>query len=65
MIQKTDGNGFESTILGKGLLDAREITDMARDTGTSLFVIEQESYQDKTPMQCMKENLEVMKSWGY
>lgn len=65
MIQKTDGNGFESTILGKGLLDAREITDMARDMGTDLFVIEQESYQGQKPLQAMKENLEIMTSWGY
>jgi sugar phosphate isomerase/epimerase len=63
---KTEGKeGFESTILGKGVLPIREITDMARDQGTTLFVIEQESYQGLTPLDCMKEDLAVMKSWGY
>jgi sugar phosphate isomerase/epimerase len=63
---KTEGKeGFESSILGKGILPIREITDMARDQGTTLFVIEQESYQGKTPLDCMKEDLAVMKSWGY
>jgi len=65
MIKTEGGEGFESTILGKGVLPIREITDMARDQGTTLFVIEQESYQGLTPLDCMKENLAVMKSWGY
>lgn len=65
MIKKEDGEGYESTILGEGVVGVREITDMARDMGSELFIIEQESYQDKTPMECMKENLAVIKSWGY
>ncbi len=65
MIQKAAGQGFESTILGKGVLPIKEITDMARDSGTTLFVIEQESYQGMAPLDCMKENLAVVKSWGY
>jgi sugar phosphate isomerase/epimerase len=65
MIQKADGQGFESTILGKGVLPIKEITDMARDSGTTLFVIEQESYQGLAPLDCMKENLAVVKGWGY
>ncbi len=65
---KTDGEGhggFESTILGQGLVGSKEVTDLAKSSGTTLFVIEQESYQGKTPMECMEENLRVMKSWGY
>jgi sugar phosphate isomerase/epimerase len=65
MIKKEGGEGYESTILGQGVINAREITDMARDMGTELFIIEQESYQGKTPMECMEENLSVVKSWGY
>lgn len=65
MIRTEGGEGFESSILGKGVLPIREITDMARDQGTTLFVIEQESYQGKTPLDCMKEDLGVMKEWGY
>ena len=65
MIQTADGTSFESTILGTGVLPIKEITDLARDSGTKLFVIEQEAYQGKMPMDCMRQNLEVVKSWGY
>ncbi len=65
MIKTEGGEGYESTILGQGLVGSREVTDMARSMGTTLFVIEQESYQGKTPMECMEENLKIMKSWGY
>jgi hypothetical protein len=33
--------------------------------GTEVYIIEQESYQGKTPMECIEEDLKVMKSWGY
>lgn len=60
-----EGHGYESTILGEGLVGTREVTDMSRDQGTWLFIIEQESYQGKTPLQCMKEDLEIINQWGY
>lgn len=41
------------------------VSDMARNQGTTLFVIEQESYQGKAPLDCMKEDLAVMKERGY
>jgi sugar phosphate isomerase/epimerase len=62
MIEKEGGEGYESTILGQGVMDIKKITDMAHDMGTELFIIEQESYQDKTPIECMKENLSVLNS---
>lgn len=65
MIKTEGGEGFESTILGAGLVGSKEVTDLAKASGTTLFVIEQESYQGKTPMECMEEDLKVMKSWGY
>lgn len=65
MIKTEGGDGFESTILGAGLVGSKEVTDLAKASGTTLFVIEQESYQGKTPMECMAEDLKVMKSWGY
>jgi sugar phosphate isomerase/epimerase len=65
MIPAEGEEKFESTILGAGLVGTRAATDLARKTGSWLFVVEQESYQGKTPMQCMKENLAIMKSWGY
>ena len=64
MIQREDGR-YESTILGKGLVGVREAADLARDQGTQLFIIEQEAYQGRTPMDCMEENLAIMRSWGY
>lgn len=63
--ESEEGEGFESTILGAGLVGTREVTDMSRDQGTWLFIIEQESYQGKTPLDCMNEDLEIMKNWGY
>jgi sugar phosphate isomerase/epimerase len=65
MIRTADGQSWESTILGKGVLPMKEITDLARDSGTTLFIIEQEAYQGRTPLDCMEENFAVMKSWGY
>lgn len=57
---------YESTIIGKGIVNAREVLDLARKIGgTKVYIIEQESYQGKTPMACIEEDLKVMKSWGY
>ncbi len=65
MIKVEGTEGYESTILGNGLVGTKEVTDLGKASGTKLFVIEQESYQGKTPMECMEENLKIMKSWGY
>jgi sugar phosphate isomerase/epimerase len=60
------GEKYESTIIGKGIVNAREVLDLARKIGgTEVYIIEQESYQGKTPMACIEEDLRVMKSWGY
>jgi sugar phosphate isomerase/epimerase len=57
---------FESAILGKGILPVKEVLDICRKTGgTKVFIIEQEAYQNIAPLECMKEDLEVMKKWGY
>jgi len=57
---------FESAILGKGIIPVKEVLDICRKTGgTKVFIIEQESYQGKEPLACVKEDLEIMKSWGY
>lgn len=65
MVRTADGQSYESTVVGSGLLPMREIIDLARDSGTKLFVIEQESYQGKTPMECMELNFKALKAWGY
>lgn len=57
---------YESTILGKGVVGTKDIVDYAKKHGgTTQFIIEQESYQDKTPVDCAKEDFEIMRSWGY
>jgi sugar phosphate isomerase/epimerase len=66
-IAVTSAEKYESTILGDGIIPAKEALDLGRKIGASkCFIIEQESYQNgKTPLQCMKENYKVMKKWGY
>lgn len=63
--ESEDGHGYESTIIGTGLVGTKEVTDMSREQGTWLFIIEQESYQGKTPLECMKEDLQIINEWGY
>lgn len=59
-------DGYESTLLGKGVANTKSITDLGKKSGGTLhFIIEQESYQGKTPLDCAKEDLRIMKSWGY
>ena len=59
-------NGYESTILGAGVANTKAITDLGKKSGGTLhFIIEQESYQGKPPLDCAKEDLKIMKSWGY
>ncbi|MFN9782351.1 MAG: hypothetical protein ACK54A_03860, partial [Sphingobacteriales bacterium] len=63
------GNGhekYESTILGKGIVPVKDVLAIAvKAGGPNQFIIEQESYQGKTPLECMKENIAIMKGWGY
>ncbi|MEI6140410.1 MAG: sugar phosphate isomerase/epimerase family protein [Mariniphaga sp.] len=57
---------FESAVLGKGIIPAKEAMELGRKIGgTTCFIIEQESYQNATPLQSVKEDLEVVKKWGY
>ena len=58
-------DGFDSTILGTGVANVKAIVDMAKQNGTQHFIIEQESYQAKTPLECAAEDLKVLKGWGY
>lgn len=57
---------YESTVLGKGIVPVKQVIDLGRKSGGTVhFIIEQESYQGKLPMECMKENLLIMRKWGY
>lgn len=59
-------DNYESTVLGKGILPVKEIVDLFREKGgTTEFIIEQESYQAITPLESAKQDLAVMKGWGY
>jgi len=59
-------DGYDSTILGAGVMPVKEIVKEARKIGgTSQFIIEQESYQGKDPFDCVKSDLQIMKKWGF
>jgi len=60
------GEPYESTVLDKGVMDVKAILDYGKKYGgTTDFIIEQESYQSKTPLECAKEDIAIMKKWGY
>ena len=57
---------YDSAILGKGIIPTKEAIDLGRKIGgTTVFIIEQESYQNATALESVKEDLAVMKKWGY
>lgn len=57
---------YISTILGEGIVNTKKLVDLAtKKGGTKCYIIEQESYGDKTPMYCAKADLDIMKKWGY
>jgi sugar phosphate isomerase/epimerase len=65
-IKAASGNEhYESTKLGAGIVPVKEVIDTGKKTGTIHFIIEQESYQGKTPLESVEEDLKIMKGWGY
>jgi len=66
-IPSTEGNEkYVSTIIGDGIVNAKEVVNLATKIGgTKVYIIEQESYQGKTPIESIKKDLEIMKNWGY
>ena len=57
---------YESTILGQGIVNTREVCDLGKKSGgTHYYIIEQEAYQGKDPLDCSKADLDIMKKWGY
>jgi len=63
--EKNQHNSHDSTILGKGVLDVKDVLALAVKNGSWLMIIEQESYQNESPMDCVKDDLAAMKKWGY
>jgi len=65
-IKASGGNEkYESTVLGKGIVNVKAVLDYARSHGSTHFIIEQESYQGKSPVECANEDLTIMKGWGF
>jgi sugar phosphate isomerase/epimerase len=59
-------HGYESAVLGKGIIEVKKVLEESIKTGGAIhLIIEQESYQGKTPMDSIKEDLQIMKKWGY
>jgi sugar phosphate isomerase/epimerase len=57
---------YESTILGNGIVGVKEVIDLGRKSGGTIhFIVEQESYQGKTPLDSVEQDLRVMAKWGY
>jgi hypothetical protein len=66
IIGNADHSKYESTILGKGIVNIREVVEYGKKYGGTIhFIIEQEAYQGQAPLDAVKEDLQVMKSWGY
>jgi len=63
--EKNKDNMHDSTILGKGVLDVKDVLPLAIKNGAWLMIIEQEAYQNESPMDCVKDDLAAMKKWGY
>lgn len=63
--EKNKENMHDSTVLGKGVLNVKEVVDLAIKNGAWLLIIEQEAYQNESPMDCAKDDLAAMKQWGY
>jgi sugar phosphate isomerase/epimerase len=58
--------GYESSVLGGGIMQVEKVIEAARKSGgTTEFIVEQESYQDKTPLASAKEDFDMMKKWGF
>jgi len=57
---------YESTILGKGIVPVKEILAIAAQSkGNGHLIIEQESYQGMDPLEAMKIDLSILKTWGH
>ncbi|HVN56736.1 MAG TPA: TIM barrel protein [Bacteroidales bacterium] len=57
---------YESCVLGEGIVGAQKVIDLTTRIGsTRVYIIEQESYQHRTPLESVKADLEAMKKWGY
>jgi sugar phosphate isomerase/epimerase len=62
-VKDKDKTKDESTLLGEGVINLDEVLKFARKkTNIKHWVLEQESYGDKTAMECVKMNLDKFKT---
>jgi len=60
------GEKYISTILGEGIVGTKAMVDWGRKSGgTTDFIIEQESFQGKSSLDSVKDDLAIMKKWGF
>jgi sugar phosphate isomerase/epimerase len=65
-IKASNQEGWESAVLGTGVIGVKEVIDAGKNSGGTVhFIIEQESYQGKSPLDSIKEDYDIMKKWGY
>ncbi len=61
-----DKEKYESTVLGKGIVNVKENLDFVKKTGgTKHLIIEQEAYQGQPPIDAIRDDLAIMKKWGF
>ncbi len=66
ILAKGGNEKYESSVLGTGIVNVKEVVDLGRKSGGTIhFIIEQESFQGKTALDSVKEDLGIMKKWGY
>jgi sugar phosphate isomerase/epimerase len=59
---KGEKEAYESTILGTGIIGVADVLKLAaKSGGTTEYIVEQESYQGKSPLESMKADLEWIK----
>ncbi len=59
---KGEKEAYESTILGTGIIGVADVLKLAaKSGGTTEYIIEQESYQGKSPLESMKMDLDWIK----
>ncbi len=60
------GDAYETTVLGTGILGTQKIVQKSKAGGkTTQFIIEQESYQGRRPLEDSLKDLIAMKGWGF
>lgn len=65
---KSEGGheAYESAVLGTGIIGVQSVVEAGLSKGgTHHLIIEQESYQGQAPLDSIKEDLAIMKKWGY